>query len=513
MTYKLLRGVLVTVVALACWASPASAEQICDGREATIVSNQEGSEVNGTSQDDVIVVNSTERTGFTIRGFGGDDRICGSAVRDVIYGGDGADTIFASRNGDRGWDRNLVYGGEGDDHIVGASHRDGLYGEEGSDLLRGDGGADSLRGGPGPDHLEGGAQPDSLWGEQGDDFVNAGENGAAIHGDPGADVYRSRSPSRRRQLSTLVYTASSSGIVADLSTGKVTGDATGKDTLEGRFHVNGSYHDDVIVGSDYRERITAYAGSDHVSAGGGDDQVSLYEKNSSSSEDSVLGGPGTDLLKIHRQEAFTLDIATGASEGAGLELLEGFENVSAQAKSGPITLTGDEGANSLTAESYSGDGADELSGAGGNDVIRFDVDRMGGGDATPNVAYGGDGDDSIFGRSRNDRLEGNADNDQIWGSGYVIGGQGDDVLHGDSSHDVIEGNEGDDEIHGEGQDDTLQGGAGNDQIFGGPGPNDHLDGGDDIDLLNGGTGVWHETENDVCLNGEQLAECEHTTQT
>jgi Ca2+-binding RTX toxin-like protein len=538
--YKLFRGVLGTFLALACWAAPAHADQTCDGREATIVSTDEGADVDGTSGDDVIVVYASEQNGFTIRGFGGDDWICGSSVRDHIYGGDGADTIFASRNPAARWDRNTVYGGEGDDRIIGASLRDSLHGEEGSDVLRGEGGQDYLTGGPGPDHLEGGVQPDSLFGEEGDDLIDAGPNGANLYGEPGDDLYRSQGPVRKSQVSILNYSRSSSEIVADLSAGKVTGESTGKDTLEGRFQIRATDHDDEIMGTAQRDVIWANDGSDEVMTGWGNDEVHLFERvDSAPSEDTVDGSEGIDILYVYRRASFSINLGTGQSDGAGIGSIDGFENLFGESENGSVTLTGDDDPNRLSAGSVKANTLDQVNGAGGDDVISMDIHISSGYGDNPNVASGGEGDDKIFGDDHEDHIEGGAGSDQIWGrrlNDELFGGEGNDTIYAYVGEDVVEGGTGEDTLYGGWHDDILRGGDGNDvlygdeyndqlegnggddQLFGGLGPTDFLDGGEDVDQLNGGTGGLYSQypvvapEDDTCLNGETLAECEHTSE-
>ena len=71
----------------------------------------------------------------------GNDRIYGSADKDLIFGHDGNDKIYA------GSDNDTVYGGTGNDTIKGQAGDDYLYGEAGKDRLIGNSGNDVIDGG------------------------------------------------------------------------------------------------------------------------------------------------------------------------------------------------------------------------------------------------------------------------------------------------------------------------------------------------------------------------------
>lgn len=104
--------------------------QLCGGLEATIHVAAGGGEINGTRGDDVIVADGD--VGFTIKGRGGDDVICGSGGNDLIRGNGGND---------------IIYGGRGRDRLKGGGGDDTLYGEGGADRLNGGAGADGCDGG------------------------------------------------------------------------------------------------------------------------------------------------------------------------------------------------------------------------------------------------------------------------------------------------------------------------------------------------------------------------------
>ncbi len=105
---------------------------------------------------------------------------------------------------------------------------------------------------------------------------------------------------------------------------------------------------------------------------------------------------------------------------------------------------------------------------------------------------------SISGSGSSDQINGDEQNDMIWGgSGHdgISGLAGSDIIYGGSGRDVINGNEGNDSVVGGSNDDVINGNEGNDTLLGDSG-DDVLNGGDDNDLLMGGSG-------DDVLNGDE----------
>jgi Ca2+-binding RTX toxin-like protein len=91
-------------------------------------------------------------------------------------------------------------------------------------------------------------------------------------------------------------------------------------------------------------------------------------------------------------------------------------------------------------------GADNLTGASGNDIIS-----------------GGNGNDLLSGGAGNDVLSGGNGNDTL------LGGAGIDVLTGGNGNDVLLGGDGADILSGDNGDDSLDGGGGSDLVTGGNG--------------------------------------------
>src|SRR6187401_222371 len=94
----------------------------------------------------------------TIEGTENDDRLRGTAERDVICGMQGDDVIKARGAND------IVYGGAGKDRIRGGPGRDYLVGEDGNDRLVGGAGGDDMVGQLGNDRLGGGGWTDFMAG-------------------------------------------------------------------------------------------------------------------------------------------------------------------------------------------------------------------------------------------------------------------------------------------------------------------------------------------------------------
>jgi microcystin-dependent protein len=92
----------------------------------------------------------------------------GTAAADVLFGGNGHDTI----GGNEGNDRIRSWGG--DDALSGGIGNDKLFGDKGNDTLNGDDGVDKLFGGAGNDILNGGNNADRLVGGGGIDTLTGG---------------------------------------------------------------------------------------------------------------------------------------------------------------------------------------------------------------------------------------------------------------------------------------------------------------------------------------------------
>jgi Ca2+-binding RTX toxin-like protein len=124
----------------------------CFGQPATITGN---GNVVGTKGDDVIY---TGNGADTVDGRGGNDRICTHGGSDYVRGGTGNDRISAGGGADD------AGGQAGNDRVQGVSGNDKVQGSLGDDVVRGGAGNDRLNGGPGADRLFGEADNDVLAG-------------------------------------------------------------------------------------------------------------------------------------------------------------------------------------------------------------------------------------------------------------------------------------------------------------------------------------------------------------
>lgn len=255
----------------------------------------------------------------------------------------------------------------------------------------------------------------------------------------------------------------------------------------------------ITVHADVPATIEALGGNDtifvfgsgevHVSAGGGDDQVSCLDAAATvlggGGDDAVECGTGNDVLRGGRgSDAIAAgdgdDVVSG---GRGDDRMDGG--------AGNDLLIGGRGGDAL----YGGGGDDVLKGQAKTDLLRAgagaDLLRGSGGD---DVEYGGKGadkvqagpgDDRLWGGRGADRLQGNEGADRIQGGG------GDDFIRGRAGSDVLRGRGGDDVLRGGPGDDVLRGVAGDDELQSGSGRNE-VDGGLGVDLCVVGTqgNVW-----------------------
>jgi hypothetical protein len=160
---------------------------------------------------------------------------------------------------------------------------------------------------------------------------------------------------------------------------------------EGRLTMIGTGADEVLVGTDGRDRISPMGGKDTVRGNRGDDLIS--------------GGPGDD------------------------ELHGGLGNDRINGNAGNDSLAGNESADSISG----GDGNDRLSG-------QSDPDRLSGGPGHDKIS-GGDGNDRLRGGDGNDGLSGGAGRDTL------SAGAGDDRLRGGSEPDRLSCGRGHNTVH------------------------------------------------------------------
>ncbi len=114
-----------------------------------------------------------------LRAWGGNDKILGTDVKDIVNGNAGNDKIVGAGGHDLlqgGQGNDLIAGGEGEDLLLGNKGDDDLFGGAGNDVIRGGQGVDVLMGNAGNDILIGRADGDLLMGSEGaDHFILRGD--------------------------------------------------------------------------------------------------------------------------------------------------------------------------------------------------------------------------------------------------------------------------------------------------------------------------------------------------
>jgi Ca2+-binding RTX toxin-like protein len=290
-----------------------------------------------------------------IWGDAGDDYILGGDGADEIYGGDGADYISAGLGSD------IIHGGGGSDQLyVGNDYNPGVandvdiaYGDDGDDRIVGSSAwRGEVHGGAGNDQIYGAGE---LYGDAGNDSISVGNYGGVAYGGDGDDD---------------LWTGGASTLYGD----------AGSDSFYGSYYADTLYvelGDNYAIAAEGDDRI--YLGGlrtgetqrlYNLSAGGGDDTVTIQVVLNGTAAQRIAGDLGFDTLDLSPAKgAVTVDLSVTQSQdtGMGAVVLSSFEAV----RGGDFgaVLKGDANANRLTG----GASADNLSGGGGVDVL------MGGG--------------------------------------------------------------------------------------------------------------------------------------
>jgi Ca2+-binding RTX toxin-like protein len=186
----------------------------------------------------------------TLLGGSGDDNLEGGPGADLLDGGDGQDTAswLSSKSGGVrvSLEEGSASGGDAEgDLLVSIEH---LIGSDFADVLGGDGGSNRIEGGRGDDQLFGGAGDDTFSGGRGADTVDGG-NG----------------------LDTVDFSQSPEGVVVDLFDNMASrGEAAG-DVFRGIEIIQGSYHDDSLLGNGSDNRLRGGRGADLIDGRDGSD--------------------------------------------------------------------------------------------------------------------------------------------------------------------------------------------------------------------------------------------------
>jgi len=310
------------------------------------------------------------------------DTISGDTQANSLFGNGGDDTLLSGTGNDRiqgGTGADIIDGGEGIDLADYSTSSEGVNisllsntAEEGDadgdtlisiENINGSRHFDTLEGDDNDNRLGGLSGSDELFGEGGDDTLLGGSGADLIEGGEGID--------------TSDYTASTTGVSVNLTTGEsLFGEAEG-DQLISIENLAGSLHDDILTGDDGINRLTGRDGDDALFGEGGNDRL--------------IGGLGADHLDGGEGSRDTADYSA-AEEAVGVDLQTGgffgeadgdtFESIEfVVGSSREDMIFGDDALNRING----GDGADILSGRGGNDSL-----------------LGGEGDDVLIGGEGND---------------------------------------------------------------------------------------------------------------
>ena len=257
--------------------------------------------------------------------------------------------------------------------------------------------------------VDGGAGNDTITGTFGNDTLRGNTGNDRIVGNGGTD--------------TADFTTGTA-VNVNLATGRATGQGT--DTLVGMTNVEGSSHNDTIVGPPTGTcTLDGNAGDDHMSAS----TPAGCTFNGGAGNDTITGTPGNDFMS-GQDGSDTVSGAAGNDTvfgdvgndhlhgGPGIDLLDysqAFMPLNADLAGGVVTGLGSDAVS----------GFENFNGGFGDDTIR--------GTSGANVINGGLGDDTIFGHGGNDTL---------------IGGDGNDTINGENGNDIIEGDNGNDKLDG-----------------------------------------------------------------
>jgi len=412
---------------------------------------------------------SSNTSGVEFNGFGGDDILIGGSNNDIFDGGTGNDFI----DGGAGRDR-VLYGNNQGQFIVNLAAGSAVFAngeidqllniedvtiQNGDNTLIGNDADNTIRIGNGNDSIFTGAGDDTV-------VVQSGGGTDTLNGETGIDTIQTTSSLGNATVNLLAGTFSSS----DGSQANIFG-------FENVTTGNGN---DLIIGSDVSNTISANDGDDQIFAGGGDD---LIIDENGGGDDLYDGGAGSDTVDYS-------DLGLGDNTGLSIDLVSGVV----------INSSDNEQDTLLNVENIIGGFADDfISGSSEDNTLDGFL-----GDDT---IFGLDGDDTLIGNDGADSLQGGAgndtiiiDEDDIWYSGD----EGIDTLiyvHNSSFNSVTDFNyaldqggfenaefgAGDDTIYGGESDNSISGGAGNDTLFG-FGGDDTLIGGEGSDSLQGGDG-------------------------
>ncbi|MFL5845877.1 MAG: hypothetical protein ACJ762_14410 [Solirubrobacteraceae bacterium] len=438
--------------------------------------------VTGGAGDDVIAAGNGDND---LRGEAGTDQLTSGTGADAVNGGDGDDVIKSGAGDD------TITGGLGADDIDAAEGIDTVsYAEKTEPVYAAIGGAlsgtwcgdvrtaespacegdkvvaaENLIGGSAGDHLIGDDAANVLNGGGGDDTLEGKGSGDDIIGGTGNDA--------------VSYREAPAGVGVTLDDVRndgvnCPGDSCENDNLHADIEsVEGSTHDDVLIGSDGANTLSGLAGNDILDGLKGADVI-----DGGADRDHVLYATRTQAVNV------SLDgVANDGEAGEGDNVSGLTEDISTGA--GNDTVVANELGNVI--DTGAGDdsvdggrGADDIHGEDGRDTVVYGGRST---DETVSVQLDNEADDGAPGEGDNihldvENLTGGAEADTFEGStleNVLTGGAGNDEIRAAQSSDKVYGGAGDDYLDGGAGDDVIQPGTGADTVIGGAGQADAVD--------------------------------------
>ena len=456
----------------------------------------------GSRHDDIITGNGNNNI---LRGSTGIDRLYGGAGNDILDGGYHADTLDGGAGEDTvsykesvlGVRVRLAHSAEQRDFDITREGSKANQNEAVGDILVS---IENIDGSNYDDWLAGDNNDNKLRGGQGDDFLRGAAGADTLDGGEGTD--------------TASYAIARKGVRIDLTLWEgVQLDFDGSfnfvinnheavgDTLVSIENIEGSHHQDWLVGDDKNNAIFGNRGDDFLEGGIGADILYGGE-----GKDNLKGGDGEDtvsyryseravFVQLSLQGQLQQDFDISNENEAVDDVLISIENL--EGSEYDDRLFGDGEGNTLTGRGgddrlHGGAGNDILDGGEGEDTTSYELAGKG---VRVNLAREGAQQDfeEEHGFTANDNeakgdilanienLEGTLHND------WLTGDSESNTLRGRAGNDRIEGGAGDDFLYGGDDDDTLIGGTGNDELYG-RADDDILAGGLGADYIDGGDG-------------------------
>ena len=293
----------------------------------------------------------------------GSDTITGTAVANIIFGGNGTDTINAGSGDDYVDDSNTTFASNnsnvinlagGDDTVAVNVATNTLDGGTGTDTLRYDSFAfgnftlghdvssnltftlnanstagtvtdgvhtdtftsfEVFVGGGGNDLFVGGTGNDTFYGQNGNDIFRGGAGNDTFFGGNGID--------------TADYSTAAAGVTANLQTGITSNDGDGgTDTFNGIENLNGSSFNDTLTGDNSINVLNGGDGNDTLIGGGGNDTLN--------------GGNGYDTISYTTETnaiTFNLNTNSATSGSVGTDSYLNIEQINSGSGNDVINST------------------------------------------------------------------------------------------------------------------------------------------------------------------------------